>query len=206
MERVITYIDGFNLYFGIKEKQWDRYLWLNLQTLGQQLLNPAQQLVRTKYFTSRVSGTPRDPDKPRRQNIYLEALQTLPDLDIFYGHYLPKHVQCFSCGAKWVSHEEKMTDVNIAVAMMLDAYDNLFDTAILISGDSDLRAPVAELRKRFPAKKFIIGFPPARSSVVLQNTATASFTIGRKKLADSQFTTEVVKRDGYRLQQPLSWK
>jgi len=33
MDRVITYIDGFNLYFGLKSKDWQRYYWLNLQLL-----------------------------------------------------------------------------------------------------------------------------------------------------------------------------
>ncbi len=29
MDRVIVYIDGFNLYFGLKSKGWRRYFWLN---------------------------------------------------------------------------------------------------------------------------------------------------------------------------------
>ena len=205
MERVIAYIDGFNLYFGMREKGWGRYLWLDVHALVNNLLKPRQRLVRTKYFTSRVSGTRSDPGKPQRQNTYLDALGTLPDLDIFYGHYLPKNVQCFSCGATWVSHEEKMTDVNIAVALLLDAYDNAFDTAILMTGDSDLRAPVFEMRARFPKKRLIMGFPPARESVVLRKVANAALIIGRKKLADSQFPERVTKADGYVLSRPPSW-
>jgi len=206
MERVIAYVDGFNLYFGMKEKGWERYLWLNVEALVLNLLKPGQRLVLTKYFTSRVSGTVRDPGKPRRQNAYLEALQTVTGLGIFYGHYLPKNVQCFSCGATWVSHEEKMTDVNIAVAMILDAFDDRFDTALLITGDSDLRAPVAEMCKRFPKKRLIVAFPPARESAVLQRAAHAAFMIGRKKLADSQFPEEVEKPGGIKLRRPASWK
>lgn len=205
MRRVIVYIDGFNLYFGMKDKGWERYLWLNLRALAGNLLKPDQRLVHTKYFTSRVSGTLRDPDKPKRQNIYLEALQTLDNLDIFYGHYLPKTVECFSCHASWVAHEEKMTDVNIAVSLLLDAYDDAFDTAILITGDSDLTAPIKELRKRFPKKLLVVAFPPKRESVMLRKVAQASFIIGRKKLADSQFPAEVVKSDGFKLTRPSTW-
>lgn len=205
MERVIAYIDGFNLYFGMRERGWCRYLWLDVQSLVSNLLKPGQQLVRTKYFTSRVSGTRSDPGKPHRQNVYLEALETLPDLDIFYGHYLPKNVQCLSCGATWVSHEEKMTDVNIAVSLLLDAYDDAFDTALLVTGDSDLRAPIVEMRVRFPKKRLIMGFPPARESVVLRKAANAALIIGRKKLADSQFPEQVKKADGFTLSRPSSW-
>ena len=55
MDRVIVYIDGFNLYFGLKSKGWRRYFWLNPQKLIENLLKPGQKLVFTKYFTARVS-------------------------------------------------------------------------------------------------------------------------------------------------------
>lgn len=64
MERIIIYIDGFNLYFGLKSKGWQRYYWLNLQKLAQNLLTENQQLITTKYFTSRIS---KPPEKSRRQ-------------------------------------------------------------------------------------------------------------------------------------------
>jgi hypothetical protein len=54
MERVVAYIDGFNLYFGLKQKGWKRYYWPNIQAMVQRLLSNDQKLLRTKYFTSRV--------------------------------------------------------------------------------------------------------------------------------------------------------
>jgi len=90
MERVIVYIDGFNLYFGMREKGWRRYYWLNVHSLAKNLLKPYQELVTTKYFTSRVSSTPNDPEKAKRQGEYLEALNTVQGCEIFYGHYLEK--------------------------------------------------------------------------------------------------------------------
>ena len=56
MKRVITYIDGFNLYFGLKEKGWRKYYWLDVQLLSHTLLRNYQDLVRTKYFTARLLG------------------------------------------------------------------------------------------------------------------------------------------------------
>ena len=75
MERVVAYIDGFNLYFGMKSKGWRRYLWLDLQQLCQRLLKPGQSLQATKYFTSRVSPTPSNPHKGKRQGKH-ERLST----------------------------------------------------------------------------------------------------------------------------------
>jgi len=39
-ERVIAYIDGFNLYFGIKQSNWNDVLWLNVKKLAESLLKP----------------------------------------------------------------------------------------------------------------------------------------------------------------------
>lgn len=205
-ERVIVYIDGFNLYYGMRSKGWQRYYWLNVQQLAQHLLKPGQSLVRTKYFTSWVSSTPRDPDKNSRQSTYVEALETLTNVDIYYGHYLEKTVECFSCGAKWQVPEEKMTDVNIAVEMLVDAFQDQWDTALLISGDSDLTAPIRNIRRFFPAKRVVVAFPPDRHSVQLQKVAHAYFTIGRRNLAVSQFPDIVRKADGFKLTRPMEWR
>ena len=205
-KRVMVYIDGFNLYYGMRSKRWQRYYWLNIQLLAKNLLKPGQSLVGTKYFTSRVSSTLRDPNKSTRQNAYLEALETLDDVDIFYGHYLEKTVKCFACGAKWQLPEEKMTDVNIAVEMMADAFQNRWDTALLISGDSDLTAPVMNIRHSFPAKRVVVAFPPNRHSVQLQKSAHAHLTIGRRNLSRSQFPDIVGKTDGFKLSRPVEWR
>ena len=206
MERVITYIDGFNLYFGLRESGWKSLYWLNLAELSRQLLKPHQSLERVKYFTSRITAKPFDPDKPKRQNTFLEALQTLPDIDIFYGHYLEKPAKCLKCGAIWRTHEEKMTDVNIAVQLLTDAQKNRYDTALLISGDSDLYGPLESIRQNFPEKRIVIAFPPARNSRQLKSVAHAHFVIGRKKLADSQFPDRVAKADGFILERPAQWR
>jgi hypothetical protein len=55
MPSVVSCIDGFNLYFGLKSQGWERFLWLDVQALSRNLLKPDQILARTKYFTSRVA-------------------------------------------------------------------------------------------------------------------------------------------------------
>lgn len=54
--RVISYIDGFNLYFGLRANDWRKYMWLDLTKLSEALLLNNQALQHTKYFTSRVRG------------------------------------------------------------------------------------------------------------------------------------------------------
>ena len=42
-ERVIAYIDGFNLYFGLREARLRHCYWLNVAALVGNLLKPHQQ-------------------------------------------------------------------------------------------------------------------------------------------------------------------
>ena len=71
MNRVVAYVDGFNLYFGLKEAHGRRFLWLDLQRLVVDLLQPDQHLHAVQYFTARIRD---DPEGGSRQSIYLDAL------------------------------------------------------------------------------------------------------------------------------------
>ena len=203
MERVIAYVDGFNLYFGLKSKGWRRYYWLNIQMLAQNLLKPNQSLLITKYFTARIAGPP---DKEERQSTYIEALKTLSEFEIFYGKYQLNPRQCSQCGFQDEVPNEKMTDVNIAVEILKDSYQDKFDVALLISADSDLVPPVKTVRELFPNKRVVVASPPGRYSAGLANSASNSLVIGRGKIAKSLFPEEIKKADGYILRCPPLWK
>ena len=206
MLKVIAYIDGFNLYYALRTIGGRRYYWLDLRRLAENLLRPDQRLERVHYFTSRVVPKENDTGKMVRQITYLEALETLPDLHVHYGYNLPKRAEGFQCGGAWLTYEEKMTDVNIAVQLVCDAYEDAFDVAILVSADSDLTRPVTAILERFPEKQVVVAFPPNRVSKQLRAAATASFTIGRKRISDSQLPDEIAKPDGYVLRRPERWR
>jgi len=87
MERVIVYIDGFNLYFGICSKGWRRYLWLDIGELARKILLQNQQFIDAKYFTAEVRD---DPPKEQRQSTYLQALTVMANVSIYYGRYQKK--------------------------------------------------------------------------------------------------------------------
>jgi hypothetical protein len=81
---VKTYVcvDTFNLYFGCVKGTACK--WLDIRRLCTLIL-PNHRIDRIKYFTARVGSRARDPDAPRRQEIYLRALRTIPSLEIFTG-------------------------------------------------------------------------------------------------------------------------
>jgi len=203
MDRVIVYIDGFNLYFGMKSQGFRRYYWLDVCQLGGELLARGQRLSGTKYFTSRVR---RPPDKVKRQTTYIEALQTLPDLSIYFGKYTFAERTCIQCGRVDRVPTEKMTDVNIAVELLADVFQDNFDTAIVVSGDSDLTGPVEAVQRLFPSKGMVVAFPPGRYTAQLANTASAFVHIDRNMLAKSQLPTSVIKAGGVRLIRPDHWQ
>ncbi len=196
------YVDGFNLFYGMRARGWQRYYWLNIQSLAERLLRPHQSLEVVRYFTSRVFSHTADPGKAIRQTTYLEALETLSGVSIHYGYFQPKEVKCFDCGR---TYEEKMTDVNISVALLNDAQDNRFDTALIVSADSDLVGPVQAVLNRYTSKRVVIAFPPKRTSFNMREVASASFIIGQDKLRRSQFPERVTRGDGFVLTRPSSW-
>lgn len=200
-ERVIAYIDGFNLYFGMREAGFDYCRWLNVKKLVENLLQANQELIAVKYYTSRVSNSP---DKQKRQSTYIDALESA-NVKIFYGNYQNGTEDCKRCGNVWATAKEKMTDVNIATAIIVDAFKDDYDMAMLISGDSDLNPPIREVHKLFKNKRIFVAFPPKRHNQSLAINAKGSLTIGRKKLVDSQFSEEVKSITGYILKKPTNW-
>jgi len=203
MERVIAYVDGFNLYFGLKSKGWRRYYWLDIPMLARNLLKPDQRLLVTKYFTARIAGPP---DKEKRQSTYIEALQTRAGLEILYGRYQLNPRLCTHCGFRDEVPNEKMTDVNMAVEMLKDAYRDGFDAALLISADSDLVPPVRAVRDLFPRRRVVVAAPPGRYSSALAGSASGSFVIGQTRIARSLLPEEIEKPDGYVLRRPPLWR
>ena len=204
MNRVVSYIDGFNFYFGLRDKQWKKYYWLDLAAMSRTLLKPGQSLVGCHYFTARIKAKNHG-QSIQRQHIWLEAQETRVDVQMHFGHYLLKRVHCKSCGAQWESHEEKMTDVNIASQLLVDAFADKFDTAIIISGDSDLTTPIKQVLQLFPNKRIIVAFPPKRKSEQLKKVASGYIHIGEDKLRQNLLPDEIIKADGYVLKRPSQW-
>ncbi|HEY3002905.1 MAG TPA: NYN domain-containing protein [Kribbellaceae bacterium] len=204
MQRVIAYVDGFNLYNGLKDKHGYRYLWLDLEQLVQRLLRPGQGLDEVVYFTARVRNRL---GSERRQSIYLDALAaTCPKVSIVEGRFQLKRLRCRACGATRPSYEEKETDVSIAAALVEHAALNRYDTALLISADSDLCPAVRAVKRLRPAARVVAAFPPRRRSDDLRAVVDASFTTGDANLRRSQLPERVRSRIGVDLHRPAKWR
>jgi NYN domain len=206
--KVITYIDGFNLYFGIRyeaikrgtlelpDPRWYRYMWLDLVALSNHMLNPFQYLVATKYFTAPIIANVGN-DKQLRQNTYLDALRTLPNLEIILGRFEPNRNECDHCQHVAYHPQEKKTDVNIATTLIIDALDDKFDTAIIVTGDSDIAPALEVVKKKKPEKRLVAAFPPNRYSKELEDLAHVKppIRIWEPMLKKSRLP-DIIKREG----------
>jgi len=207
--RTILYVDAFNLYYGCLKGT--PYRWLNLADLASRLLVSHNRLVRIKYFTARVSARPNDPDQPTRQQLYLRALRTLPQVEVHYGHYLTHEVMMPLANppaggqryARVIKTEEKGSDVNLATHLIADAYEDAFDAAALITNDSDLLEPVRLVRGRLKKTIGILN-PQKHPSFVLKKAATFFKQIRRAAIAASQFSDELEDATG-KFQKPTGW-
>jgi len=55
-QKVIVYVDGFNLYYGLKSKGWKKYYWLDMVKFAKKLLRPHQELVEVCYFSAKPTN------------------------------------------------------------------------------------------------------------------------------------------------------
>ncbi len=153
MKRTYVYIDGFNLYYG--SAKGTKYKWLNVLSLCQLMLPPSDyDVARIKYFTAKITAPHDDPRKSARQAVYLRALGTLPCVQIVWGFYTENDVFMRLSStrhsepkyARVIHAEEKMSDVNLALHMVLDGMNKEYECAALITNDSDQASTVDVVR------------------------------------------------------------
>ena len=79
----------------------------------------------------------------------------------------------------WTAHEEKETDVHIAARIVIDASEDRFDRAIIITADSDLAPALRIVETRFPKKQLFVVSPPGRLSHARSLKPRLELTPGR---------------------------
>jgi uncharacterized LabA/DUF88 family protein len=199
----MAYVDGFNLYWGMKAKTGRKYLWLDLDLLARTLLRPEQRLEAVRYFTAPVRN---DSAALGRQYTYLTTLRAhTPTIEIVLGRYQEKTFRCSSCGAVGRTYEEKETDVSIAVAVLEDGVNNRFDTALVISADSDLCPAIRALNRLRPALRVVAAFPPRRHSDELARACNSVRHISVANLRSAQLPDTVTAPTGRTYKRPSYW-
>ena len=194
------------------------------------LLLAKNDVSKIYYFTAKVDARPHDPDQPNRQLAYLQALATLPRVEVHFGNFMssvvsqavvetdPNTGRWLRNGGKpvlnldeeghpakvWVlKSEEKGSDVNLASHLLRDAYNERCTCAAIISNDSDLLTPI---RMAKDDCGLVIGLIPPRSKGSVELKALADFKLEPRKhfLEQAQFP-DVVSTPTGQVHKPEHW-
>lgn len=70
-ERVAVYVDGYNVGYRLRSKQWKRFLWLDLRRLFENEMDESQELVAVNYFTALGRRQPEEASQRQKKRISL---------------------------------------------------------------------------------------------------------------------------------------
>jgi len=205
--RTRVYVDSFNLYYGALKGT--SFKWLDLDRLFHLLL-PRNDIQSIKYFTAKMESTTHKPSRATNQHLYLRALGTTPIVEIHFGRFLTTTTRMPQADTlarprtvEVIKTEEKGSDVNLGTHLLMDAFDDTFDLAIVVSNDSDLLLPIQLVRNRF-RKKVGIFNPHRKPSSSLRQNSDWMNPLRKGPLQASQFQDEL--KDGAGIfRKPLTW-
>ncbi len=161
IERVFIVVDGSNFYHRLREMNLSNLTRFNYQRFGEYLAGGERVLATAKYYVGAVreeSGNAKSKELMRAQRILLSNLRK-HGWHIGFGHILKTDGM----------YHEKGVDVLMAVDMLAGAYENLYDTLILVSSDTDLIPALAKVRA-MKKKVEYIGFSHKPSHALITHS------------------------------------
>ncbi len=123
-KRLIIFIDGSNFYHEVTKNCGKVKIDFSLFI---KFLLDKNKLVKTYYYNAPVNQNDK-PEQYKKQQKFFSYLKKIPRTEIKLGR-LEKRPDG--------SLTEKGVDVKIAVDIVTYAYANIYDSAILVSGDAD---------------------------------------------------------------------
>ena len=192
--RVGFYVDGFNLYHAINALARPELKWLNLHALAMSFLGKHDELAEVNYFAAMLRW---NADKCRRHRAYIDALSTY-GVRVVQSKFLKSNRFCRQFGRYCDFHEEKQTDVALAVKVLRDAQEASIERAILVTADSDQIPLVRQLRESFPSLSVEIAAPPGRMRAAreLCNAASRFSELSPGRLRTCLLPRSVRAKDG----------
>lgn len=202
--RFAFYVDGFNIYHSLVELGKPHLKWLSWRKLAARIVTNLREhgpVGRIVVCTAPPTHRPRD--VMARHRAYMDAL-CAEGVVVREGYFLKDVVECRSCGANWAKHHEKEGDVSLALSLIDDAYQDLFDVACLVTNDGDQVPTVRLFRDRFGSRgKRLISIAPdwmtRGISRELAAVADQSARISEQMVSQSLLGRRVYQQDGARI-------
>lgn len=154
-EKVAVYIDGSNFYHYLKDEEisFPKGVKFDFKAFVDFLVND-RNCISKRYYTGifrNVDNSSKSQDLVRGQQKFLSEIEK-------DGFVVKRGRIMYDSGKT----REKGTDVKIATDLIIGAVDNLYDTAILVSSDTDLIPAIKYLRYKKKKLEYV-GFSHAPS-------------------------------------------
>jgi uncharacterized LabA/DUF88 family protein len=155
-ERVAVYIDGSNFYGYLKDKEinFPKGSKFDFKEFVDFLIGDKRELISKRYYT----GVFRNLDGSNKSKNLVSGQQKF-FTNIQKDGFIIKRGRIMPLGNLY---KEKGTDVKISVDLIVGAVDNLYDTAILVSSDTDLIPAIRYIKYRKKKLEYV-GFAHAPS-------------------------------------------
>lgn len=214
-KKVSFLVDGFNVYHSLHtlhHASGASVRWLDLRTLCASYLQAVRngigervELAEVHYFSALAEHLiARKPDVVVRHQTYIRALEG-SGVKVQLSHFKRKEVKCHHCGKMYTRHEEKETDVALGLKLVEVFATNECQTAVLVTGDTDMIPAISAARRLFRQSKIGVAFPFLRHNRDLANHADYSFKIDQRTLLKAQFPVRITCDDGTEIVRPLGW-
>lgn len=182
--------------------------WLDLKRLCASYLSQiggGAQLERIYYFSALATHLEAvKPDVTIRHRLYLECLEDA-GVTVELSRFKIKDVTCPNCRRVFQRAEEKETDVAVACKLVEVLYRDECDTAVLVTGDTDIAPAVRTVSTLFPLKRVCFAFPFGRKNKELAKLVTTSFRISKESYARYQFPDPLTLSSGKVVAKPKTW-
>ena len=163
------------------------------------------QLSQVIYFSALATyREAADPGLTARHLAYIECLRST-GVEVELGRFKIKRGNCPLCQRLVTRHEEKETDVAIGVKLLELFWRDECDSAVLVTGDSDLAPAIRMARHHFPARGIYCCFPFKRISFELKSLARRGFRIKSRRYALHQLPDPVFVAGGKQISKPPYW-
>lgn len=193
-------IDGFNFYHSLKNFE-RRLRWFNYYEYCLHFMRSTDTLQSITYFTALAHWLP---DGVRRHEVFIEACAAM-GIRVVLGKFKEKTFRCPHCAKDIFRHEEKATDVNIALHAYRLAAQGI-EQIFFVSGDTDLIPAARLIKQDFPDVKVGVIFPYQRSTREFTHIVDVHHKTSRQILERFILPERITKANGKVIICPDSWR
>ncbi len=166
VERVMIFIDGSNFYYGLRVATGNTNV--NLERFGKVLCGDKRKLIRIYYYNAPLDQE-NDKEKYTKQQKWFDRVRNTPDTTLV----LVKMKKRMRDGKP--EYSVKGDDIHLAIDMLKLAYNDAYDTAILVSGDGDFYPAIRAVKEK--GKKVENAFFSANRSSYLSQECDKSINM-----------------------------